>query len=58
MNKETYINRIKYIRNLITDLVDELQDDPENKECFEYIGLLRNQVIHDILYGYEYEDEE
>lgn len=56
MNKETYINRIKYIRNLITDLVDELLDDPENKEYFEYIGLLRNQVIHDILYGYE--DEE
>lgn len=34
MNKEMYVNRIKSIRNSITDLVDELWSDPENKEYF------------------------
>lgn len=56
MNKKMYVNRIKSIRNSIIDLVDELWSDSENKECFEYIGSLRNQVIYDILYRYENEE--
>lgn len=57
MNKEMYVNRIKSIRNSITDLVDELWSDPENKECFINRRKLEQQVVNDICYGYEVEEE-
>lgn len=52
-----YVNRIKSIRNSITDLVDELWSDPENKECFINRRKLEQQVVNDICYGYEVEEE-
>ena len=57
MNKEMYVNRIKSIRNSITDLVDELWSDPENKECFINRRKSEQQVVNDICYGYEVEEE-
>lgn len=56
MNKEMYVNRIKSIRNSITDLVDELWSDPENKEYFINRRKLEQQVVDDICYGYEEEE--
>lgn len=56
MNKEMYVNRIKSIRNSITDLVDELWSDSENKEYFINRRKLEQQVVDDICYGYEKEE--
>lgn len=62
MDKQTYINKLKAIRNSIGDLIYELWSDhsnlwsdSENKECYMYISSLRRRVINDIIYGYENE---
>lgn len=57
MDEKTYIENLKTIRKAINDLVDELWNDPENKEIFKYRSELIELVIDDIHYGYNSEDD-
>lgn len=58
MTTEQYIEKLKKIRNEITTLIDELWSIPENQEGFISEHNLTKQVVNDILFGYENENED
>lgn len=55
MNRDKYISQIQAIRTEISQLTDLLWKDFENQEVFGSKEILQNQIIHDIIYGYEEE---
>lgn len=55
MDEKVYIGKIKKIRNLISELVDDLWKDKENQEVFVTKDKLKEQILDDIVSGYENE---
>lgn len=55
MEEKDYINKIVSIREDIDNLVNILWCYEENREAYETRQELKNQVISDILTGYEKE---
>lgn len=56
MTSQQYIEKLQHIRNDINSLIDELWDIPENKHSFKHKTEFAEQVISDILNGYEKEN--
>jgi len=55
VDEDKYINRIQAIRASINSLIDELWEDKENQNVFIRKETLKEQIMDDILFGYENE---